>query len=79
MNTPKRETIEAKAARLGLSCGTWSPGDGATRYRFFAGVGHGDYHEGHELGTCLGRAEAHTWLNGYAAARMAAAEKGETR
>lgn len=60
----KRETITEKTQRLGLGMATWSPGDGATRYRFFLTT-LADYHSGQELVTCLGRAEAHTWLNGY--------------
>lgn len=68
MATVKRESIEDKANRLGIGCATWAPGDGATRYRFFPTIDC-DYHAGDELGTCLGRAEAHVWLNGYAAAR----------
>lgn len=62
-----RETIETKARRLGLYATIWRPGDGVTRYRLHATAA--DYHDGSHLATCLGRAEAHVWLNGYAAGR----------
>uniref|UniRef100_A0A6M3JP12 Uncharacterized protein n=1 Tax=viral metagenome TaxID=1070528 RepID=A0A6M3JP12_9ZZZZ len=31
-----RREIVAQAREAGLLCRTWSPGDGVTRYRFFA-------------------------------------------
>lgn len=64
--------LEAYAHELGLSVSTWSPGDGATRYRFHVLANSpADYHSGSELFTALGRAEAVTFLRGFAAGKGA--------
>lgn len=67
------------AANAGVFVGTWSPGDGVTRYRFYRegewsnGLPVADYNEGgrHELKTVLGRKDALLWLAGYKAGRNA--------
>lgn len=59
-----RRELEVQANVLGLSVDFYSPGDGVTRYRFFAGSGH-DYFESGGLYTAFGIAEAITWLTGY--------------
>ena len=64
----ERGELQQLLAHCNLAIGTWSPGDGQTRYRFFLRVGESsaaDYHEGDGLHTALGRAEAVTWLRGY--------------
>lgn len=57
-----------------LAFGTWSPGDGKTRYRFFLPQTpapgflpsrYADYDTGGAIFTALGRGEAITFLRGY--------------
>ena len=57
------DQITEQAAGMGLFVSTWSPGDGATRYRFT--VRPQGYSEGDGLYTALGRAQALVWLNGF--------------
>ena len=60
------------ARELGLYVGTWSPGDGMTRYRFFEdGVVTAkdepvqDFNSSDGLFTAGGKGEALVWLRGY--------------
>ena len=60
MATRKLNLIEARADAAGLAVATWSPGDGATRYRFFkkapdAKHPYADYSEGGHLKTLMGK------------------------
>ena len=58
----------ATAARsVGLHVTTWSPGDGATRYRF--SHDDTDYFACYPLFTALGLGEAVTYFYGYMAGR----------
>ena len=72
----ERETvndIRRIAETCGLTFSTYSPGDGATRYRFFEmdDAGGTDYFGGsHPLGTTLGVKESMIWLRGYNACQM---------
>lgn len=80
MDRMTRDELVSKAADAGLAVGTWAPGDGHTRYRFFAGddpallgdshSGHADYDVAFGLYTAHGIAEACGWLRGYRAARQ---------
>jgi len=72
MDSMTRQELVSKAADAGLAVGTWAPGDGHTRYRFFKGddPGAGDYDSDFGLYTAHGRADAVTWLRGYRAARQ---------
>ena len=55
-----------------LHVAEWSPGDGATRYRFILSSDTPDYHgASHPLYTALGLKESWSWLRGY----MAGAER----
>jgi hypothetical protein len=62
-----RQDVIDRACRLGLTCDYYGPGDGLTRYRFFAVPM--DYFAGKGLGTCLGAKESMTWLDGYEAGK----------
>lgn len=62
-------SVESLAREVGLFVSTWSPGDGATRYRFFGK--EMDYFAGDGLKTVLGRKDALLWLSGYRAGRGA--------
>lgn len=60
------------ARELNLYVGTWSPGDGMKRYRFFKdgvvtakGEPVQDFHSSDGLFTAGGKGEALTWLRGY--------------
>lgn len=67
----RNETLD-HARHLGLDVGTYSPGDGVTRYRAWErGTAHAyDYFSApHPLYTALGLAEFRVWLAGYAAGR----------
>lgn len=67
-------TIEQAAAQVGLVVGTWAPGDGVTRYRFFLKSGksrYGDYHQGDGLYTALGRKDAMAFISAYGKGRSA--------
>ena len=54
--------VETLAAEVGLHVSTWSPGDGATRYRFHREAS--DYNAGKEVKTVLGRKDAVLFLEG---------------
>jgi len=61
--------IQKAAKNVGLHCGTWSPGDGTTRYRFFAGPTAKEnsyFGPGHGIYTALGAKEASTFIAGFA-------------
>lgn len=67
-----KKSVYTEAARLGVYVATWSPGDGATRYRFFRegtrtreGEWVADYNQGDDIFTALGRGEALVWLRGF--------------
>jgi hypothetical protein len=62
-----KETLRGESVPEGLAYATWTPGDGATRYRFFeAAPGElVDYHQGHEVYTALGAKEAHVFMSGW--------------
>ena len=66
-----RGQVIERADILGLYCGTWSPGDGTTRYRFGVKTeesGHDDYFGPNSpLYTAWGIVAARAWLSGYAA------------
>ena len=64
--------VEKAAAAVGLVVGTWAPGDGVTRYRFFLSDGksrYGDYHQGDGLYTALGRKDAMMFISAYGKGR----------
>lgn len=56
--------IRARAARLGMTCETLSPGDGKTRYEFTEP-------KGRVVGFCLGMREAEVFLRGWKEGRRA--------
>lgn len=62
-------SVKSLAREVGLFVSTWSPGDGATRYRFHAE--EADYNDGREVKTVLGRKDALLWLSGYRAGKSA--------
>lgn len=64
-NLATKAKVTEQAREVGLYVATWSPGDGMTRYRFFAKPS--DYF-GPENGiyTALGAKEAGTFIEGYA-------------
>ena len=62
--------VETLAAEVGLHVSTWSPGDGATRYRFHYQAS--DYNAGREVKTVLGRKDALLWLSGVREGRRTA-------
>lgn len=74
-NNPRElNTIESTAAAVGLVVGTWAPGDGQTRYRFFLKSGtsrYGDYHQGDGIYTALGRKDALAFIAAYGKGRGA--------
>jgi len=72
---PENGELPKLLAHTHLAVGTWAPGDGKTRYRFFQRAAdatslYADYHEGDGIYTALGRAEAVTFLRGVLAGRM---------
>lgn len=71
-NAPtKRQYLRGLVNYCGLTCRTYSPGDGITRYRFFAQDDPSDYFgPSTGLGTALGISEAIAWLEGYRAGRI---------
>lgn len=66
MNKTRKEII-ARAEAFGLHITTWSPGDGATRYRVH--TESRDYHAGNELFTALGAKELDIFVQGWIAGR----------
>jgi hypothetical protein len=74
-NNPRDSTVEAAARAVGLYVGVWSPGDGATRYRFFTktprGSKYADYHQGDGIYTALGRKDALAFIAAYGKGRSA--------
>jgi hypothetical protein len=85
-NNPRElNSVESAAAAVGLVVGTWAPGDGITRYRFFLSDGkssYGDYHQGDGLYTALGRKDALAFVSAYGKGRSARTNplsKGEAR
>ena len=61
------DRLRREAAKQGLYVGTYSPGDGITRYRFFKSP-HGrpvSYFSQDGLYTALGLKQAEAWLAGY--------------
>jgi hypothetical protein len=54
----------------GWGVSTWSPGDGATRYRFHLPGKPHDYFEDGGVFTALGRKEADTFARGVIASRQ---------
>mgnify|MGYP001579055081 CR=1 FL=1 len=64
----KGSEVEQEAGACGYVVRTWSPGDGATRYRFFEkrGLAKNQSYFGPANGlyTALGRKEALTFLRG---------------
>jgi hypothetical protein len=68
---PQNE-MERGAALVGLLVTTWAPGDGLTRYRFFAADGksrYADYNQGGALYTANGRKEAISFIKSYGIGR----------
>ena len=65
--TSRLDSLKREAARLNLYVGTYSPGDGLTRYRFFRSRGGKpiSYFSQDGVYTALGIKEAETWLSGY--------------
>ena len=70
--------VEQYAKSLGLYVGTWAPGDGARRYRFFEegcrtqnGEWVADFNQGDGIFTALGRKQAVIWLRGFASGKSA--------
>lgn len=59
----RKGAVEELAESVGIHVSTWSPGDGATRYRFHRG--DFDYNAGNELATVLGRKNALMWLRAF--------------
>lgn len=55
--------VMRRAERHRLYVATYSPGDGKTRYRFFANIAN--YSDSGSLYTALGIAEAEIWLEGF--------------
>lgn len=72
-NSPRKlNEMERAAAAVGLVIGTWAPGDGQTRYRFFLSDGkssYGDYHQGDGLYTALGRKDAMAFISAFGKGR----------
>lgn len=67
-----RNEVKRRAADLGLTVTTWSPGDGVTRYRIHPGTARADYFADHYHTTELGASNAWRWLDGYAVGYFAA-------
>ena len=65
----KLEELRSRAEKLGLHVDTWSPGDGVTRYRFFAD-GPRDYFEADGVYTALGHKEVKVFLRGVEVGRQ---------
>jgi len=61
------DRLRREAARHDLYVGTYSPGDGITRYRFFKSPGGRPvpYFSQDGLYTALGLKQAEAWLSGY--------------
>ena len=69
-NGMRKVHLYQRAAVAGLAIGEWSPGDGATRFRFFPQGPHtrgtnADYHGDGDIYTALGLGEAFCWIGGY--------------
>lgn len=60
-----RESVQSAAQAVGLHVSTWSPGDGATRYRFFDRPGNTYFGPDNGIYTALGRKEAMQFIAGY--------------
>jgi hypothetical protein len=67
----RKERLIDDAARVGLHVRTWSPGDGVTRYRFFANAHNSYFGPEHGIATVLGIAAAERWIAAYMAGRAA--------
>lgn len=65
-----RGSLDKFAKSLGLHIGTWAPGDGVTRYRFFTKPS--DYFSDDGIYTALGLNEAWCFVRGYAASKTGA-------
>lgn len=52
------QELEERCREKGIGVGTWSPGDGITRYRFFTSTEAADYFRGDGDYTALGWKEA---------------------
>lgn len=65
----KREYLFNLAAEYHLYVSTWSPGDGVTRYKVFAGVKPKSYFESEGEAVLIGLKNLGTWLSGYAAGK----------
>jgi len=65
MTKSRRQQLEERAARLGLTVETWSPGDGRTRYAFTVRDPRPEGHmAAYDLGHALGIREAEAWVEG---------------
>ncbi len=74
--------LHEAALDLGLVIGTYCPGDGVARYRFFQaaeGERLADYDQGNGIYTALGCKEAGTWLEGYRDAKQHFTNERESR
>lgn len=56
-----------RARLLGIHVETWTPGDGVTRYRFWATAADADVKD--PVFTALGRREAHVFMDGVSVTR----------
>lgn len=65
----KRQYLRLLINQCDVKCMSYSPGDGKTRYRFFASDDPSEYFgPSSGMGTVLGISEAITWMEGYRAA-----------
>ena len=65
----RRANLDDSAARCGLFVRTYSPGDGATRYRFFTDPANTYFGPGNGIATVLGISAAEAFVGAYAAGR----------
>jgi hypothetical protein len=63
----RKACMIANAKALDLHVGEWSPGDGVTRFRFFAKPGNSYFGPDNGMYTACGIAEAESFLSGYTA------------
>lgn len=62
----KRSYLRGMAIYCNVTIRTYSPGDGTTRYRFFAPDDKSDYFgPSSGMGTALGISDAISWMEGY--------------
>lgn len=62
----RRQYLAGMATYCGVTIRTYSPGDGVTRYRFFAPDDKSSYFgPSSGMGTALGLADAISWMEGY--------------